>query len=40
MTDSDPQLIRHAMFKVQRELLSKYHVTSASQYYSGEDFWR
>ncbi|MBT1172947.1 UPF0182 family protein [Bifidobacterium sp. MA2] len=28
------------LFKVQRELLSKYHVTSASQYYSGEDFWQ
>lgn len=28
------------LFKVQRELLAKYHVTSASQYYSGEDFWQ
>ncbi|NMM98276.1 UPF0182 family protein [Bifidobacterium olomucense] len=28
------------LFKVQRELLSKYHVTSANQYYSGEDFWQ
>ena len=28
------------LFKVQRELLSRYHVTSASQYYSGEDFWQ
>ena len=28
------------LFKVQRELLSKYHVTFASQYYSGEDFWQ
>ena len=25
---------------MQRELLSKYHVTSANQYYSGEDFWQ
>lgn len=29
-----------SLFKVQRELLSKYHVTSASQYFSGEDFWQ
>ena len=29
-----------SLFKVQRELLAKYHVTSASQYYSGEDFWQ
>ncbi|OZG59645.1 hypothetical protein BMYO_1213 [Bifidobacterium myosotis] len=28
------------LFKVQRDLLSKYHVTSANQYYSGEDFWQ
>lgn len=28
------------LFKVQRELLAKYHVTSAAQYYSGEDFWQ
>lgn len=28
------------MFKVQRQLLSKYHVTSASQFFSGEDFWQ
>ncbi|RSX56993.1 UPF0182 family protein [Bifidobacterium samirii] len=28
------------LFKVQRELLSKYHVTSASQFFSGEDFWQ
>lgn len=29
-----------SMFKVQRELLAKYHVTSASQFFSGEDFWQ
>ena len=29
-----------SLFKVQRELLAQYHVTSASQYYSGEDFWQ
>lgn len=29
-----------SMFKVQRELLAKYHVSSASQFFSGEDFWQ
>ncbi|HLS01689.1 MAG TPA: UPF0182 family protein, partial [Beutenbergiaceae bacterium] len=28
------------MFKVQRELLTRYHVTDASSFYSGGDFWR
>lgn len=28
------------LFKVQRQLLSKYHVTSANQFFSGEDFWQ
>lgn len=28
------------LFKVQRELLAKYHVGSASQFFSGEDFWQ
>lgn len=28
------------MFKVQRELLTQYHVTDASSFYSGGDFWR
>ena len=27
------------LFKVQRDLLTKYHVTSASEFYSGQDFW-
>jgi uncharacterized membrane protein (UPF0182 family) len=27
-------------FKVQRELLTRFHVTDASQYYSGQDFWQ
>jgi uncharacterized protein len=27
------------MFKVQRDLLGKYHVTSASAFYQGNDFW-
>ncbi|YAL84052.1 UPF0182 family protein [Dermacoccaceae bacterium W4C1] len=28
------------MFKVQRELLAKYHVTDASAFYQGNDFWQ
>ncbi|KAB5604780.1 UPF0182 family protein [Bifidobacterium jacchi] len=28
------------LFKVQRELLAKYHVSSANQFFSGEDFWQ
>src|SRR5699024_8362403 len=28
------------MFKVQRELLTRYHVTDATSFYSGGDFWR
>lgn len=45
LSDISGDLMSHmrypeSLFKVQRELLSKYHVTSASQYYSGEDFWQ
>ncbi len=29
-----------SLFKVQRQLLADYHVTSASQFFSGEDFWQ
>lgn len=28
------------LFKVQRQLLSRYHVTTAAQFFSGEDFWQ
>ena len=28
-----------SLFKVQRELLAKYHVSSANQFFAGEDFW-
>lgn len=28
------------LFKVQRQLLAQYHVTSAGQFFSGEDFWQ
>ncbi|RSX52592.1 UPF0182 family protein [Bifidobacterium callimiconis] len=29
-----------SLFKVQRSLLAQYHVTSANQFFSGEDFWQ
>ncbi|ADB14523.1 hypothetical protein HMPREF0424_0653 [Gardnerella vaginalis 409-05] len=29
-----------SLFKVQRHLLAKYHVDTASQFFSGEDFWQ
>jgi uncharacterized membrane protein (UPF0182 family) len=43
-TDMPVELLQHLrfpedMFKVQRELLARYHVTSAAEFYSGEDFW-
>ena len=28
------------LFKVQRELLTRYHVTDAAQFYSGSDAWQ
>jgi uncharacterized membrane protein (UPF0182 family) len=28
------------LFKVQRSLIARYHVDSASQFFSGEDFWQ
>lgn len=28
------------MFRVQREILSSYHVKSAAAFYGGQDFWR
>ena len=28
------------LFKVQRELLSRYHVDNATEFYSGQDFWK
>ena len=28
------------MFKVQRELLTRYHVTNPAQFYSGSDAWQ
>lgn len=29
-----------SLFKVQRQLLAKYHVSTANQFFSGEDFWQ
>ncbi|RBP98121.1 hypothetical protein CRD60_02895 [Bifidobacterium aemilianum] len=29
-----------SLFKVQRKLLAQYHVNSAGQFFSGEDFWQ
>jgi uncharacterized membrane protein (UPF0182 family) len=39
-----PELVNHFrypqdMFKVQRQILTKYHVTDASAFYNGEGFW-
>jgi uncharacterized protein len=39
-----PELAQHFrypedQFKVQRELLTRFHVTDPSQFYSGQDFW-
>jgi len=39
-----PELAAHFrypedQFKVQRDLLTRFHVTDASQFYSGQDFW-
>ncbi|MFF0436291.1 UPF0182 family protein [Streptomyces sp. NPDC004327] len=40
-----PELLAHLrypqdMFKVQRELLTRYHVTDPAQFYSGSDAWQ
>ncbi|KFF30903.1 UPF0182 family protein [Bifidobacterium bombi] len=45
ISDMSGDLMSHmrypeGLFKVQRQLLSKYHVTSAGQFFSGEDFWQ
>ncbi|MCH4209141.1 UPF0182 family membrane protein [Bifidobacterium sp.] len=45
ISDIDGQLMSHlrypeSLFKVQRQLLAKYHVGSAGQFFSGEDFWQ
>lgn len=40
-----PALLAHIrypedLFRVQRDILSSYHVTTASAFYGGQDFWR
>ena len=44
-SEISPQLLEHIrypedMFRVQREILSSYHVTTAAAFYGGQDFWR
>ncbi|MFI6276110.1 UPF0182 family protein [Streptomyces sp. NPDC050988] len=44
-TDISDSLMEHLrypqdLFKVQRELLTRYHVTDAAQFYSGSDAWQ
>jgi len=44
ITDIDSQLMSHLrypedLFKVQREILQKYHVTDAGAFYGQQDFW-
>ena len=44
MSDIDSALMSHMrypedLFKVQRALLGKYHVSDASQFFTGNDFW-
>jgi len=43
-TAMSPQLKEHLrypedLFKVQRDVLSRYHITDAPAFYSGQDFW-
>ncbi|HEY2553063.1 MAG TPA: UPF0182 family protein [Streptosporangiaceae bacterium] len=44
-TDIPPAVLPHLryppdMFEVQRQILTQYHVTSASQFYGGQNFWQ
>jgi len=44
-SDISPALLSHIrypedMFRVQRDILSAYHVTTAGAFYGGQDFWR
>lgn len=44
-SDISPELMAHLrypqdLFKVQRQLLTKYHVTKAAQFYSGSEVWQ
>jgi uncharacterized protein len=43
-SDIPPALVEHLrypedLFKVQRDLISRYHVSDTNVFYSGEDFW-
>ncbi|HZN20872.1 MAG TPA: UPF0182 family protein [Micromonosporaceae bacterium] len=43
--DVPPELAQHFrypadMFKVQRDLLARFHVTEANEFFSGQDFWQ
>jgi uncharacterized membrane protein (UPF0182 family) len=45
LSEISAQLMSHLrypqdMFKVQRQLLTQYHVTDAGSFYGGQDFWR
>ena len=45
MSDISGDLMSHLrypedLFKVQRELLARYHVTDAGSFYGGQDFWK
>jgi len=44
-SDISPALLSHIrypedMFRVQRDILSAYHVTTSDAFYGGQDFWR
>jgi uncharacterized membrane protein (UPF0182 family) len=44
-SEISPELLSHIrypedMFRVQRDILSAYHVTNAEAFYGGQDFWR
>jgi uncharacterized membrane protein (UPF0182 family) len=44
-SEISPALLAHVrypedMFRVQRDILSAYHVTTADAFYGGQDFWR
>lgn len=44
-SEISPELLAHVrypedMFRVQRDILSAYHVTTADAFYGGQDFWR
>lgn len=45
ISDISAQLMSHVrypqdLFKVQRQLLTEYHVTDADSFFTGQDFWR